>query len=499
MPHASSGWTRRETLKWGATALAAGTLPAIGQPAAPAASSPRKVIFLVSDGMSAGVPSLAEPFSLLVRNTGTHWHRLMSQGTAAQGLFDMASLNSLVTDSAAAASSWGSGQRVFNSALNTYPDGVKLTPLCRVLAEKGIRTALVTTARITHATPAGFDAVVSHRDKEDEIAVQYLESGPDVLLGGGSRHFSDKDRKDKRDVRGEFAAKGAAVLATKADLAAWNGSGRVLGLFASDHVPYTVDQRAEPDLQKTIPTLAEMTAAALKSLASTPDFFLMVEGARIDHAAHANDAAGVLWDQLAFDDAVGVALAFQKEHPDALVIISSDHGNANPGLNGMGSVYKDSTGCFRRLAKTTRSFSWIRRQLDGLKKEDKLDEAAVGRIISESTGLAPSKEECAALKEWVSQRKVHEWSTQHANFYGTLGQILGNWCGIGWTGVTHTADWTQLTAVGPGQDAFQGLVRNTTFFDRICDFWKISYRNPAYTGTLPDFSAPDHATADPTG
>ena len=115
---------------------------------------------MVADGMSPGVPALADAFSHVIRAKGTHW-RDLAAADVTRGYFDMASLNSLVTDSAAASTAWGSGSRIFNWALNTLPDGRELKPIA-VLAERGKRVGLVTT-RVSHATPAGFAACTQSR------------------------------------------------------------------------------------------------------------------------------------------------------------------------------------------------------------------------------------------------------------------------------------------------------------------------------------------------
>jgi alkaline phosphatase len=127
----------------------------------PAASSPevRNIIYMVADGMSAGVIPLAERFSTIVRGHGTAWHDLLQRENVAKGFLDMASLNSMVTDSSAASSSWGSGSRVFNAAVNVLPDGTKLTPIGWLAADRGRKVGLVTTTTVTHATPAGFASV----------------------------------------------------------------------------------------------------------------------------------------------------------------------------------------------------------------------------------------------------------------------------------------------------------------------------------------------------
>lgn len=496
---AGAGVTRRGLLGLGAGAAAfwgAGTWAGCG----PGDRRPKQVIFLVPDGMSSGVPAMAESFSQLVRREGTHWHSLLRSGRASLGFFDMASQNSLVTDSAAAASAWGSGRRVPNGLVNQYADGTLLTPLVPLLHERGKAAGLVTTARITHATPAGFCATVPHRDQEDRIAEQYLVHRPRVLLGGGSKHFDPAVRKDGRDLVGEFSAAGYSRVTDRSGLQQTE-SDHVLGLFSPDHMPYAIDRLQDGRQQEALPALSEMTAKALELLGRGGNgFFLMVEGARVDHAAHANDAAGLLWEQLAFDDAIGVALAFQKRNPETLVVIGSDHGNANPGLNGMGGGYRESTECFARLARGKSSAAVIRTRLkEEMARGKAVSWTVVRDQIKSQTGHVLNTEECAALLDVLQSRPVGEFSSQQKNFYGLLGQMMGNWTGIGWTGVTHTSDWTQTLAVGPGQEAFAGLMQNTDFFLRMSEIFGINHRNPEDAHPVPPSVPAERAVADPTG
>jgi alkaline phosphatase len=167
------------------------------------------VIFLVSDGMSAGVLPLAERFSKPVRGRGTNWSALLGRRDAGHGFIDMSSLNSAVSDSAAASSSWGSGSQVFDGTINTLPDGTALTPLARLAKDRGLAVGLVTTATVTHAIPAGFAASQWLRDEEWLIAPLYL-GVVDVILGGGQRFFHPRPRKDGRDLMAEFTRNGFA-------------------------------------------------------------------------------------------------------------------------------------------------------------------------------------------------------------------------------------------------------------------------------------------------
>ncbi len=434
----------------------------------------RSVIFMVADGMSLGVPTLAEPFSQSLRGTTTNYCSILRDTTKVRSLVDMASADSLVTDSAAASSSWGCGHRINNGAINMTPDGRALTPITHRARNAGLRTALVTTTTITHATPAGFAANVLDRNNENKIAQQYLAAEIDILLGGGRSHFDPNLRPDKLDLAAQFQNAGYTTYQTRAQLLESKSPERMLGLFYHGHLPYTIDHINDPKLQADVPTLAEMTRTALNSLANhQPGFILQIEGGRVDHAAHANDAAGMFHDQLAFDDAIGVVREYQKNHPDTLVIITTDHGTANPGLNGMGARYTGSTTAFEKLTLAKASygklFAAIRaRNLETATADD------IIKIINEKLGLTLEADEATALLNTLNGNKPHELSRQHRNTVGIVGQILSNHNGIGWTGVSHTADYALLTAFGPGQNRFAQLQKNTDIHGQLLDLLNLN-------------------------
>lgn len=216
---------------------------------------PRKIIHLVSDGMSAGTFTCADRFSALTRERPLAWVKLMATAGAQHAFMSTRSLNSLVTDSAAAASAWGSGSRVANGAVNLLPDGRALTPLCSLFGDAGWARGLVTTTEITHATPAGFAANVRTRDHAPLIAAQYLERKIDVLLGGGRAYFDPAKRRDRRDLRAEFAAAGYTVVQDRAGLEKAPLASRLLGTFADGHLPFTLDWLGDAKRRATVPTV----------------------------------------------------------------------------------------------------------------------------------------------------------------------------------------------------------------------------------------------------
>lgn len=428
----------------------------------------KNIIVLVSDGMSLGTLTLAERYLRTHHDRGTHWLGLYARPDIRRVLMDTTSANSLVTDSAAASSAWGCGHKVNNGAINVTPDGVARTPIFQLARESGRATGLVSTATITHATPAGFAANSPSRREEETIASQYLERQIDVLLGGGAKFFDPAKRADRRDLFADFASAGYHLARDLASLRAAPTDGRLLGVFTDGYLPYALDHRADPALAATVPGLPDMTAVALKRLAAHPGgFVLQVEAARVDHAAHANDIGGLLHDQLAFDEAVGVALAFAAGRDDTLVIVTTDHGNANPGLNASGgnvdsrgTHYGDTGKCFARLADLRQTNSWI---VDGLSADSTHDQ--ICSRVAAGTGIDLVEDELELLSRALRKDPApREGYRVRNNATVTLGQLLANYTSVGWTGTQHTTDHVELAALGPGSESLGGLIQNTALF-----------------------------------
>ncbi len=219
----------------------------------------------------------------------------------------------------------------------------------------GLATGVVTTARLTHATPAATFAHVPNRNWEKDadlpalavsegcvdIAQQLLSSsrfgrGPRVALGGGRREFTstrqrdpeydDKvgQRLDGRELPAEWQLlhpQGAFVW-NAAQLHAARDAPALLGLFEADHMQYDHDRDRGPTGD---PSLSEMTLAAIRTLSREPQgFVLMVEGARIDHANHDGNAFRALDETIAMSDAVRAAMSATSAE-DTLILVTADH------------------------------------------------------------------------------------------------------------------------------------------------------------------------------
>ncbi len=295
----------------------------------PAAAS-KNLIVLIGDGMGPSQVTAARLFSKT--NLGIEKLNLDSydvgQATtfADRGEDGGVVVSGAVTDSASAGTAFATGHKTYNAGISVSNEDVS-KPFASIIeaAElNGKATGLVTTARITHATPAVFASHVRSRDNENAIASQYLAGGVDVLFGGGKDFFTSKAEKGKRadkSIITDFEAKGYKVVENADSLKSLtNKNDKALGLFGKSHVAYG------PDRDSSIPNLGAMTEKALEILsANEKGFVIMIEGGRIDHAAHANDFPTTVQETLEFDAAVKVAMDFAKKDGNTSVVITADH------------------------------------------------------------------------------------------------------------------------------------------------------------------------------
>jgi alkaline phosphatase len=421
------------------------------RPRQPKATKAKNLIFLVVDGMCTGTYAFAHHWSLRNRKAPLNWMQVYEQPGLTRALQDTASASSPVTDSAAAASAWGSGQRVMNGALNTDANGKSLTPLFTCAKAAGKATGLVTTCRVTHATPAGFAANVEKRGMENEIAQQYHEREIDVLLGGGSRHFEGE--KALTQVA-DFQKKGYQFVQIKSELEAQAGNSKLLGLFSKSHVPYAIDRKNDAALAE-VPSLPDMFRAALKSLGQSKDgFVLQVEGGRVDHAGHGNDPATILHELLEFDECIPIALEYLKHDPDTLLIITTDHGTGGCQLNGAGSAYSDSGPALDRINDMTASFEALEHQF---KTTGRFDPA----VFTAATGIVPTKAQANAIQATMDDPNTSYLSSAMT---GIVSDELFKKTAVGWTSSNHTSECVDLFAFGPGSERIQPFIRNFELF-----------------------------------
>lgn len=467
--------SRRTLLGAGAAGIASTALGNISfdRPPQKGGKKPKNIIFCVADGLSIQTLSMASYFRQITEGKPSYWQTLMNEEYAVNGLQETRSLNSVVTDSSAASSTWGCGRRIWNGQVNVYPDGTELRTLDSLMKEAGMRTGLVTTTTITHATPAGFAVNCDDRGAEPLIAEKYLKAGVDVLFGGGNNHFAADKRRDKKDLYADFAKAGYSIARTRDDLMALKGN-KFLGIFSDSHRPYTVDHMNSPELMKSTPTLAETVKVALDKLKGSPKgFLLQIEGGKVDHAAHGNDFGAMVYDQIAFEEAVKVAVEFALQDKETLVIITADHATGGPSLNGAGPGYGDSTGGLKLLGGIKSSHEKVMSALGSTPTR-----SLVQDVIKEKLGIGLSSEEADIIVAARGGNSPFKPSIFHGSTNATLAMILGNHTKVTWTSGNHTCDHVMVTAVGPGSEQMAGITPNIRFFDIMLAAKGLKWSNP---------------------
>jgi alkaline phosphatase len=287
------------------------------------AKPPRIAILVIGDGMGPGQLAAA---SLTAHGAEG---RLFLQSLPMRGKLNTASLSG-TTDSCAAATAMATGVSTINYVCGEDRDTLPVENLVERAHALGLSAGVVTTAAVTDATPAGFTAHRYSRVLQAEIAEDQVRvSKPDVLLGGGADAYLPMGpgsiRKDD-GLLDDLAGEGVVVVRAASELAALSPTPgrRLTGLFAPHHLEYSIDRAADT----REPRLRDLALAAVRQLDTDPEgFFLMVEGARIDMASHANDAPRAIGEVLELDATVRALVDWTKTRPDAdiTLLVIADH------------------------------------------------------------------------------------------------------------------------------------------------------------------------------
>jgi len=415
----------------------------------------KNIIFMVSDGMSTGTLNMADLYLNRKTGKGSNWLQLYKDQRVNIALMDTASASSIVTDSSAGSSSWGGGVRVKNGVLNVGPNGEKYMPIWQKFKKAGKMAGCVTTVPITHATPAGFCVNNDSRNAQEDIAADYLNLGFDIMMGGGDKYFSPGHREDKKDMYAAYKAKGWQVVRNRKEMLAAANDKQILGVFGEDALPYSLDRANDKTLTAETPTLAEMAQKAIDRMKGHKNgFVLQIEGGKVDWGAHANDVGALLYDQVAFDEAVKVAIDFAEKDKETLVIITTDHGNANPGV-----IYgKDANANFDSIQKYTHTNEWLLNEI-----KPTFTVAQVRELVDSVNGKSISEEDAKTVLSYYDG--LHKEDGGLYNYkkvpFKAFAQIQQKGNSVGWISMDHSADYVNLAMFGPGSELLKPFVKNT--------------------------------------
>lgn len=349
------------------------------------------------------------------------------------------STSNRVTDSAAGATAYSAGQKTYNGAIGVDVNKKPIPTILEAAEARGMATGIVSTSRVTHATPASFTAHVPDRDMEAEIALQQSQLGVDVIFGGGKSFYLPKEqggkRTDGKNLIEVMRASGTQIVEKTADL---NGNLKapVLGLFAPDHMSYDIDRDSTAQ-----PSLVQMTRKAIDLLKGDKDgFFLMVEASEIDFAGHGNDAAALVNDVLAFDKAIAAAIEFARKDGNTLVVSVSDHetGGLTIGVN----------------------YQWNPQVLSKVQSSTEQLVAAIAKDPARQNELIQSKLGITDLNE-KEQALLKEAGNKTPALQAAINKIIATRASIGWSHGGHTGVDVNLYAYGPSREKLVGSHENS--------------------------------------
>ena len=375
--------------------------------------SPRRVILFVVDGGGIGVWSLADfqNYDLAVREFPV------------VGLVDTRASHGIYPGSASAATAFAIGERSFIGSIGVGPDSQPRQTVLEVAQEHGLATGLVSTARITDATPAAFASHLVRREDEAEVARQMSSKGIDVILGGGRRYFSPPYQPDSINLLPALRQNNAYVE-DAAGLGALNIDTvtSLVGLF------YESDMPVYPHRS---PSLSEMTEAAIAVLDKDPDgFFLLLETESTDTEPHNNVELDVLAGEMAdVNETINVVLDYQRNHPETLIIVTGDHDT--------GGLTVQPTAANRLLARAAA----------------RLDTTGI-RLGEVSTLLDSTDQTLLDSTRYYMNRLASRLNRRARSVSGEALLVAR------YTTGSHSANLVPLFAIGPGADAFSGIINN---------------------------------------
>ena len=446
-------------------------------------ASPKYVFMFIGDGMSSPQVNSAQVFNGCNESGLIDLKELTFTQFPVVGIQYTQDATSFAPDSASTATSLSSGFKTHSGVIGMGIDKTtKGTTIAEMLRDKGWKIGIVSTVTINHATPAAYYAHVASRNDYYEIGLQMAASDFDYF-GGGSVNQADNGDKSIYEV---LEDNGYLVTNDRDTILSLNSdSGKVYAyspvLQDDGAMMYALDAEDE-QLQ-----LKDFVRKGIDVLDNETGFFMMVESGKIDWAGHANDALANIYDTLAFDEAIQVAVEFAKQHPEeTLIVVTGDHETGGMTIGYAATGYDTAFDILRNQKCSFVAFDEMvaERTAAGDFSFDVLMD-----MVEENFGLvAPSESaEVEALVmndyEYALLQKAYDDAMsgnvdgyEESLLYGgynpisvTLTHIINNKAGIGWTSYFHTGLPVPVYAYGEGAEAFIGSYDNTQVALRLMD------------------------------
>ncbi|MDR1526040.1 MAG: alkaline phosphatase [Tannerella sp.] len=427
------------------------------------------VFYFIGDGMGVNVVNTTEAWLSGMNGERGSVSLLMTQFPVAS-MATTFSANADITDSAAAGTALSTGKKTNNGTIGLDPDNNRLETIAERAKKAGKKVGVASTVPVNHATPAAFYGHQENRGMYYEITQDLILSGFD-FFGGAGFYNRDKfhDKTDAPDIFPLIEQAGYVIAKGFDDFRANAGRSKKVVLVQKnwekvEGIPYAIDRKGD-DL-----TLKQITEAAIDVLTrdNKKGFFLMLEGGRIDWAAHGNDAATAVREVIDMDEAIRVAYEFYKKHPkETLIVITADHdtggitaGTGRLNINALQYQKQSQDGL-------TALISDLRTSRDG-----KVSWEEIKDLLTKTLGfwqeiplnweqekiLRDAYEETLAKNRDVKDRNLY---AENSLIAAKAKQIMNDVARLGWGTTSHSGGYVPVFAIGAGQDLFTHKMDNT--------------------------------------
>jgi len=421
----------------------------------------KNMIVLIGDGLGQGQIDLT---------------RYMAEGKDAElelmqlpnvGLM-MTSSTQGVPDSAAAGTAMATGHKTDNGMVGMSPTGAELDSILDYAEVRNKATGIISTNKVTDATPAAFSVSAKSRDDEGAIAKAILNNDVEVVLGGGADEFTEETAGE--DVVAMAEEMGYEHVTNESELMnAKAPNNKLLGLFNPSYMNYKLDR---DNVNSNEPSLKEMTKKAIEVLSRDEDgFFLMSEGARIDHAAHAADVHGVVAETLEFDETVEYAVEWAKKNGNTMVVVVADHETL--GFSVTEPINKEA------LMDIEVSPEYMAAQMEEKANEPGMTIESIKNVFAEYADIEMTTQEAKEFNKSIVNNEGNMYYTYMIGW--EIGSVIANEYNAGVltseirakssTG-GHTLNSVPIFAYGPESGAFNDVLDNTEFYQVMHDAFK---------------------------
>ena len=434
------------------------------------AQQPKYIFYMIGDGMGLNHVHLTEEYLAEIDGKNTVFPLVFTTFPFASFATSYSASHG-VTDSAAGGTALAVGEKTKNGVIGMDSLTQKsLKSIAYAAKDGGLKVGVITSVSIDHATPAAFYAHQPQRNMYYEISQDLIKSNFDFFGGSGFlKPDKDKDNKDVPSIFPQFEEAGYKLVRGKDEYASLSNKGDKI-IYMNEEgtdkgsLPFSIDQKPG-DLK-----LKDITEAAITSLTENSDdgFFLMVEGGKIDWAAHSNDGATVIHEVLDFNESVNVAYEFYKKHPEeTLIVVTADHETG-----GMAVGNGSSTLVTHNLKNQKVSQGTLSSKISDFRKENPNAKwEQVKEILSENLGIYTKvkikDEDNSAIYEAYKKNFVENENLTSKSLYANDNKIaalavqaLNHASSLGWASGNHSAAYIPIFSIGAGAQEFSHKMEN---------------------------------------